>query len=250
MLTPDEWHERYLKQSTWTSPVRKYCFSQISIPRNSHVLEVGCGTGAITSSIRAEIPASVFGLDIQFPYLGIAKKHDGGSYFTCGDAFDLPYQAGVFDIVCCHYFLLWIKDPLKAMKEMVRVIRKGGYLLVLAEPDYGGRLDYPEAFVRSGYMQTLALTEQGADPYIGRRLASLMVASGLQDIQTGLIGGQWKAERSNDLDSDELNVMRNDLGDQMTQQEWAELKREDIKARENGERILFIPTFYSWGLVD
>ena len=37
-----------------------------------------------------------------------------------------PFTNASFDLTFCHYLLLWLKDPLSAIKEMKRVTRPGG----------------------------------------------------------------------------------------------------------------------------
>jgi SAM-dependent methyltransferase len=250
MLTIEDWHLRYLKQSTWTAQARKYCLSQINIPSGSRILEVGCGTGAITSSIKSSIQTQIFGLDIQVKNALFAQKSDSESHFTCGDAFYLPYQSATFHVVYCHFLLMWIIDPIKVLLEMRRVVHSGGYILAFAEPDYGGRLDNPEDFSHIGQLQTQALQKKGADPYIGRRLSTLLVTVNLDEVHSGVLGGQWQAEPNLDSDLEfEWRVLKSDLVTQMTQIEWDKLIKKDIKARQMGVRILYIPTFYAWGKV-
>jgi SAM-dependent methyltransferase len=59
------------------------------------------------------------------------------------DRHTLPFQP-VFDVTFCHFLLLWVSNPEKVVAEMGRVTRPGGSVR-LAEPDYGGRIDYPES---------------------------------------------------------------------------------------------------------
>ena len=76
---------------------------------------------------------------------------------------------------------------------MRRVVQPGGWVAALAEPDYGGRIDYPDALAALGWKQAAAVHAQGADIYAGRKLAGWLGQAGLKDIQVGLLGGQWGA---------------------------------------------------------
>jgi len=74
---------------------------------------------------------------------------------------------------------------------MRRVVKPGGWVVALAEPDYGGRIDYPDQLSALGWKQASALSAQGADTNAGRKLAGWLAETGLKGIQTGLLGGQW-----------------------------------------------------------
>ena len=87
-----------------------------------------------------------------------------------GDAHQLPLADGCFDVCLCHFLLLWVTDPIQVLQEMYRVTRSGGVVMALAEPDYGSRIDYPQELSLLGKWQMDSLEQQGADPFIGRKL--------------------------------------------------------------------------------
>ena len=62
---------------------------------------------------------------------------------------------------------------------MVRVTHPGGFVLALAEPDYGGRIDYPTELSQIGDWQKNALKQQGANPLMGRELRSIFSHAGI-----------------------------------------------------------------------
>ena len=78
-----------------------------------------------------------------------------------------------FDICLCHFLLLWIANPLAALKEMRRIVKPGGWVLALAEPDYGSRIDFPPELEALGQAQSKALQSQCADVSVGRKLRGL-----------------------------------------------------------------------------
>ena len=157
------------------------------------VLEVGCGTGAVLAGLPEFTSAALHGLDIDFTALQFAKTQTPAA-LTQGDAFHLPYPSASFDAVCCHYLLLWLADPVPALQEMRRVLRPGGSLLAFAEPDYGGRIDYPDELVVLGQWQSESLRGQGADPHAGRKLAGWLHAAGFDQVVSGVMGGEWSSE--------------------------------------------------------
>ena len=46
-----DWHARFLVQASWTGQLRQYLYQQIGINKQFRILEVGCGTGVITSEM-------------------------------------------------------------------------------------------------------------------------------------------------------------------------------------------------------
>jgi SAM-dependent methyltransferase len=218
--------------------------------RAQRVLEVGCGTGAILRNLPDTIPLQV-GLDIDRDYLNLAMRKTQKTGLTQGDGHALPYPDGYFDITLCHFLLLWVANPEKVLREMVRVTRPGGAVLALAEPDYGGRIDYPEELGQLGMWQAEALKQQGADPCMGRKLAGLFHEAGLESVETGVLGGQWSSG-SPDWGAweSEWAVLEADLSQKPSfSKKLGFLKKLDQSATQNGERVLFVPTFYAYGRV-
>ena len=248
-LTPQDWHRRFSQQACWTADLRDYIFEQIEIEKAQRILEVGCGTGAILSEIPASIRLQV-GLDINQIYLKLAMRKSIGARLVQGDAHMLPCSEGCFDLTLCHFLLLWIDDPTQVVSEMTRVTRPGGTVIALAEPDYGGRIDFPQSLVQLGEWQTAALFKQGADPIIGRKLARIFRQAGLQFVQTGILGGQWSGPPDWDQWEAEWAVLETDLSEKPSfSEKLGFLKDFDKSAYERGDRVLFVPTFYAWGRV-
>ena len=137
------WHARYLQQAAWTRDLRTYLFDKAGLKSARRVLEVGCGTGAILREL--ETPASVLGLDLNPAALTQALVNAPAASLTHANGLAIPFPDYSFDIVYCHYYLLWARDPLQAVLEMKRVTKRGGHILALAEPDYYARVDKPDA---------------------------------------------------------------------------------------------------------
>ena len=152
-----ELHQRYLLQATWTARIRKDIYSLVNIERAERVLEVGSGTGVITHELNKITPNRVYGIDIDPIVTLFANKIDTDTRYTAGDGLRLPFTDNCFEIVLCHYLILWVTDPYSLLQEMTRVSKPGGVILALAEPDYGGRIDYPETLEKLGELQAEAL---------------------------------------------------------------------------------------------
>jgi SAM-dependent methyltransferase len=249
-LTPEEWHRWFAVQARWTQETRLWLYRQAGLSNARTILEVGCGSGVITAELAHLVPGRVVvGLDCDPQMINFARRRDGAPLYVLGDAHTLPFPAEHFDIVVSHYLFLWLARPERAIREMARVVRAGGSVLACAEPDYGGRVDYPPALEESGRLQAAALRKQGADPQIGRRLGELFVGAGLQ-VTLGVMGGQWElpppAGVGNDFEA-EWDVRERDLAPLCPCDRLRIWRALDRMALENGRRVLFVPTFYAWG---
>lgn len=244
-----DWHARFAQQARWTHPLRRYLYQKTRIADARRILDVGCGPGVILSELAQSAPAAVHGLDLNRPALKQAAAHAPHAALTCADAHSLPYPPSTFDISLCHYLLLWLSDPLSALREMRRVTRAGGHVLALAEPDYTRRVDRPAALAPLGRLQTESLARQGADVAVGARLAALFAQAGIALVETGELAhaasalpapGEWDLEWA---------VLRADLAGVASDADIQKYQQLDAAARQRGERILHVPTHFAWGRV-
>lgn len=248
-LTIEEWHQRFLQQAQWTKGFRAYIFPRIGFSHADRILDLGCGTGALMEEWKPRERRSLVGGDINEAYIKMAiRNYPEGIYF-CGDAHHLPFPAGTFEISFNHYLLLWVEDPVQVVKEMKRITKSGGVVLALAEPDYGGRLDYPPPLDTLQDKQIASLDAQGADPYMGRKLRQIFQKAQLQDIKTGVFEGQWANPPDQEDWELEWKILEHDLKGQISQEKFKALKEADLDAWQKGYRTLFLPTFYAWGKV-
>jgi SAM-dependent methyltransferase len=96
------------------------------------VLDVGCGVGHLLAWLTAHAPASYLGLDLSLNSLRAAQR--GGVHAVAvGDAGRLPFCDASFDRVVCNGSAHHLPDLPAALREMHRVLRPGG-LVVLFEP--------------------------------------------------------------------------------------------------------------------
>lgn len=117
-------------------------------------LDVCCGTGDVAFALAAA-GATVTGFDFSEPMLAVARNRaravaPGASpVFQQGDALNLPFADASFDVVTISYGLRNLADFDRGVRELARVLRPGGRLLVLdfGKPD--------NALWRWGYFQYL-----------------------------------------------------------------------------------------------
>lgn len=248
-LSLADWHKRYKQQARWSEDIRRYLFSKAKIKSEEKILEVGSGTGAVLSILSDETDCQLFGIDINIPSLIFSAARHPQILHTAADGSCLPFTKDSFMVTYCHYLLLWIQDPLKILREMMRVTKPGGYVFALAEPDYQARIDYPQPLDVLGREQTDSLEEQGINSTMGRKLAGLFHKAGLNEITVGILGAQWDMSQSQVIDEQEWMMIQSDLSSETSHEFLDDYHLEEVRARTKGERIMFVPTFYAAGKV-
>ncbi len=248
-LPLQEWHNRFLIQAQWTYALRSYFFDLFKTRPSDRILDLGCGTGALIPGLQSLSPADLFGADLSLENLSVARSGFPNSKLIGADAYKLPFVENTFEIVLTHYFLLWITDPLAVLKEMIRVAKNKGVLVCFAEPDYGGRIDFPPDFNSIKEHQIRGLSNSGADPRTGRKLPSLFNKAGLVNVQSGIYEGRWQSVLTEEEAKSEWQMLENDLSGLISKTELEQLEILDQKSRQEGSRMIYVPTFYAWGEV-
>ena len=102
------------------------------------VLDVGCGPAGHVGRFVADLGRRVVGLDLAPRALGVARRlNDPTLPFVAGDVHALPFAAGAFAGVLAFYSLIYEADPTGALREMRRVLRPEGTLLVAVHAGHG-----------------------------------------------------------------------------------------------------------------
>jgi SAM-dependent methyltransferase len=99
------------------------------VPDGGSVLDVGCGTGSLVSTVAAAAPHStVVGIDPALPSVQYARTRFTDPRITInhGNALALPYPTESFDQTLSLLVLMFIPHPEQAASEMRRVTRPGG----------------------------------------------------------------------------------------------------------------------------
>lgn len=113
------------------------CFNRWISKSDKNILEVGCGTGRFCIKIAKERPNSmIVGMDISSNAIKLAS---GGAKirkiinvnFIQGDIFNIPFQDNYFDIVFSEGAIEYFHNFDDAVKEMKRVVKRGGKIIIL-----------------------------------------------------------------------------------------------------------------------
>lgn len=151
----------------------------------SIILEAGCGVGAQTKIIAPINPKSKF-ISIDISPESIAKAEDlinsleiHNVTFQHADIYNLPFAENYFDHIFVCFVLEHLPNPLKALKELRRVLKPGGTIMVI-EGDHGSAYFHPDSpEAREAIQCQVELQKQhGGNANIGRMLFPLLTDSG------------------------------------------------------------------------
>ena len=113
----------------WSRPLARSFISWLAPPCRAHWLDVGCGTGALTSAIcELADPASVLACDPSEPFIEHARKTvlDGRVAFVVSGAEELPEGGGAMDIIVSGLVLNFVANPGRVLARMRQRLRRGG----------------------------------------------------------------------------------------------------------------------------
>ena len=115
----------------WSRLVGKAFLVWLDPPKRLQWLDVGCGNGAFTEEIVTNCaPASVVAIDPSDDQLAFARMRPAAKIadFRIGDAQALQFADASFDIAIMALVISFLPDPAKAVTEMARVVRPGGWV--------------------------------------------------------------------------------------------------------------------------
>ncbi len=100
--------------------------------RVRRILELGCGSGALTRRVQECFPgAEITALDLSPGMIDEARRNLSGVDFVCGDAEDHAHRAqGPYDLVLSNAAAQWFHDPAVALKSYGSLLSPGGLLAV------------------------------------------------------------------------------------------------------------------------
>jgi 2-polyprenyl-3-methyl-5-hydroxy-6-metoxy-1,4-benzoquinol methylase len=132
--------------------VAKYCRGILSTrdPSNTvHVIDLGCGTGHMLKALRDELQAvphlELLGIDFAKTAIRKARRVVPEANFMIGDIYDNRQPSESFNLVLCVEVLEHLRDPERAILEMVRLCKTDDGHIVVTVPN--GEMDSWEGHI-------------------------------------------------------------------------------------------------------
>ena len=241
------------RQADATRPHRVGLYRRAGLGRlaaGARLLDLGSGSGAVTADLAdlaAPAGARVAAVDVDAAMARRTRAAEPRAAVLRGDGRRLPFADGTFDAAACNLVLLWTPEPAAVVAEMARVVRPGGVVLATMEPDYGGKVHYPENPLIDLVFQGEGVRRRGGDPHAGRKLRSHFVAAGLRT-EVGIAPDVLTPDQ-------DLAVFRRNRGyyRRLLQENgfaapaidrW---EAEYLESLSSGQQLSFLPVFYAIG---
>ena len=238
-------------QALETAEERLPLYLKVGLKDAHLVLDVGCGSGFVTRDIARLTKGTVVAFDGSNALLKVTHTilKDYTNTIICkGDAQALCFKENTFDLVTCNLLLMWADDPQTVVNEMARVVKPKGKILASLEPDYGGKIHWPENKKVDPLFAGEAIRKKGGDPHIGRKLRTLFVTAGLETI-IGIGNNRiWSCEEDKQyyLHSRDFYIkILKDAG--LSEKEIDQWEYEYLKSLDEGVQLNFFPQFYAIG---
>ena len=174
-------HRAFLSSRTAT---REAAFFLPYIKPGMRLLDCGCGMGALTTSLAKWLaPGEVVGFDREQSQVDAARawaaeEGVGNVRFETGNIYEIAFPDASFDAVFAFTVLEHVREPLRAMREMRRVLRSGG-VVGLCDPDYEGQLQAPSSPGLQELMKLMrGFSEEHASPYYARHQREYLLEAG------------------------------------------------------------------------
>lgn len=116
---------------------RKKAIHEVSMANPHAILDVATGTGDMAIAAAKLLPKRIIGIDIADQMLDVGRKKineqhlDKVIVLQTGDSESMPFATGEFDVVMCAYGVRNFEHLEAGLKEMCRVIRPGGKVVIL-----------------------------------------------------------------------------------------------------------------------
>jgi ubiquinone/menaquinone biosynthesis C-methylase UbiE len=175
------------------------CLRELNPRQGEKVLDIGSGLGQFTRLIARTVGSAgqVIGIErdrnqiMQVKSLADSSDESELVEFRNGDALDLPLsgsEKGTFDVAHARFLLEHMPRPELVIEQMFRSVRPGGRVF-LSDDDHDNFRPYPEPTGFSDLWQAYVASYErlGNDPYVGRRLVSLLRDGGLTSIRNSCV---------------------------------------------------------------
>ena len=185
----DRWSKHYDdgRISRWFQYTQELSIRLLDLKADSKVLDVGCGTGYAVLRLASTVSAGkACGIDVSPGMVAkasskVPQELKGIAEFVQASSEDIPYPNGQFDHVLCTNSFHHYPDPLQALREMRRVLKPRGRIVILENaPDL--------SWYTWGWDRILRIVEEGhVRYYASREIEEMLKNSGFDHLRLCLL---------------------------------------------------------------
>ena len=184
MFSESDGYERFMGR--WSRRLAPLFVDFAGVESGDSVLDVGCGTGALTFAAAAIPDVRAVGIDRSREFIEAAQRGgNDGVRFQVGDASAPPFSDGEFDRTLSMLVVNFVPDATTALSEMTRVTRPNG-VVAAAVWDYGDGMEMLRVFWdEAGSLDAAAAGRDERHMPLSRRgeLSALWRNVGLHDVE-------------------------------------------------------------------
>lgn len=180
---------RLKKQASIGIKLERNLWESLAIPKDSVILDIGCGPGVISSELaKYASDGKVIGIDKNRLMIEECSNNEGykniaNLSFREGDVLNLDVEENSVDFIYCRFLFQHLSDPLGAMRQMRRALKKGGKMCIIDVDDsWLTLLPRPEYFDSYLVRCEKAQADRGGDRFIGHKLKGYMEEVGLINV--------------------------------------------------------------------
>ena len=161
---------------------------EAGVAPGERILDVGCGTGALTSVLAELVGAeNVAGVDPSEPFVEACRARVPGADIRLAPAEDLPFEDASFDRSLSQLVFSFVSDPAASAREMVRVTRPGGLVAACVWDMTGGMRMIHGYWAAARAVDASAPSEEERFGGGAGQLAGLWRDIGLHDVVDGTL---------------------------------------------------------------
>ena len=167
---------------------------RLGLPADATLVDVGCGPGLLSAELARLAPhGRVIGVDADPKLLDLARSRcaqQGLSHaeFVQAWADNTPLENDLADLSYARFLFQHLPKPLDALREMARIVKPGGQVMIVDTDDGGLLVDPPvEGLAQMLAGSHMGQAARGGDRHIGRKLRRYMHAVELVDIRLEVV---------------------------------------------------------------
>lgn len=156
------------------------------VTAGQHVLDVGCGPGALTGELVTHVGADrVSAVDPSESFVRAARERNPGVDVRLAPAENLPFANGSFDVSLAQLVVHFMSDPVAGLREMARVTRSRGAVAACVWDFAGERAPLSVFWAAARELDPEAMDESYLAGAREGHLGELFRQAGLRDVEAG-----------------------------------------------------------------